>query len=120
MLPPVYTLAQASGAVQTRFGNPVRIYPFGHAPQGVTLPYATWQTIGGAPENYLGSLPDADSYTVQVDVYGVSADSVLLAAKALRDVYQPSAYITRWNGESQDPVTKHDRFSFDVDFIVTR
>jgi hypothetical protein len=121
MFPPVFELAVASTAVKTALGeNPCRLFLFGEAPQNTTTPYAVWQTIAGTPENYLGNLPDADSYTVQVDVYGRSAQQVRDAAKALRDAYEPVAHIVRWGGESRDERTTHYRYSFDVDFITKR
>lgn len=119
--PPVFEWAILSPTVLSLLGsNPTRLYPFGVAPQQVPVPYAVWQTIGGIPENYLGDIPDADSFRVQIDVYGRSADSVRTVAAALRDAYQSRAYIVRWGGESRDDETKNDRFSFDVDFIIPR
>ena len=41
-------------------------------------------------------------------------------ALALRDAIEPVAYITAWLGESIDPDTKNNRFSFQVDWIVLR
>lgn len=121
MYPPVFTLATASAAVTSLLGsNPTRLYPFGEAPQGVTKPYAVWQLVGGVPENYLGNLPDADNYSVQVDAYAPTATEARNVAEALRDVYEPNGYITNWNGERRDPDTNNYRVSFDVDFIVHR
>lgn len=121
MFPPIFQVCAASDAIKAVLGvSPTRLYPFGEAPQGVALPYAVWQTVAGTPENYLGTRPDADSYTLQVDVYGSSADSVRNAAQALRDAIEPHAHIVGWRGESRDPQTKNYRFSFDVDWIVRR
>lgn len=125
MFPPVFTLAFASSAVKALIGtgtetNPFRLYPHGTAPQGVKRPYATYQNITGSPENYLGTLPDADSYTVQVDIFGVSVDSVRAVALALRDAYEPSAHIVRWGTESKDSATGNNRFHFDVSLITLR
>ena len=61
MMPPIFPVVAASAAAQAALGAaPVRFFPFGAAPQDVALPYAVWQTVDGAPENYLGNLPDAD------------------------------------------------------------
>jgi len=121
MYPPVFALAAASPGVTALLGsNPVRLYLFGEAPQGVTKPYAVWQMVGGVPENYLGNVPDTDSFTAQIDVYADRASTARQVSQALRDAYEPAAYITNWNGESRDPDTNNYRISFDVDFIVLR
>ncbi len=121
MFPPIFVIAAAAQPVKDAFGeNPVRFFPFGEAPPGVGLPYAVWQTVYGGPDNVLSGTPDIDSFGVQVDVYGDTADSVRTAAKALRDALEPHAYITRWGGEGRDPETKNRRFSFDVELIEER
>ena len=73
MYAPIFAVCSASAQVKALIGsNPVRLYLFGEAPQGVTYPYAVWQSVGGTPENFLAGRPDADSYTTQVDVYAVA------------------------------------------------
>ena len=65
MYPPVFATAVASPAVTALLGtNPTRLYLFGEAPQNVIKPYAVWQTVAGSPENYLGTLPDIDHWSV--------------------------------------------------------
>lgn len=121
MYAPIFAVCSASTQVKALIGsNPVRLYPFGEAPQGVIYPYVAWQGFGGQPENYLGTLPDADSYNTQIDVYADTAASARAVAKALRDAIEPVAYVTSWRGESRDPDTKKYRFSFDVAWIVLR
>lgn len=121
MYPPIFPVVAASSAVKALIGsNPVRFYQFGLAPQNVAKPYAVWQRTSGAPENYLGQTPDVDSFTLMVDVYAGSADSARSVAAALRDAIEPAAHITSWLGESIDPDTKNNRFSFLVDWWVPR
>lgn len=121
MFAPIFATCAADTAVKAVLGSaPVRLYPFGTAPQGVTLPYAVWQTIGGTPENYIGDLPDLDSYSLQVDVYATTETDARNAAKALRDAIEPHAHITRWGGEWTDPDTLNKRYSFDVEWHVNR
>lgn len=120
MFPPIYEVCAASSEVQAALGTPVRLYPFGEAPQGVALPYAVWQTLGGSPENYLKQRPDIDQFSLQVDVYATSATAARNVARALRNAIEPVAYITRWNGEDRDQETKNYRVSFDVDWWVQR
>lgn len=121
IFPPIFSAVSGDAAVQAAFGTvPVRVFPFGGAPDQVVLPYAVWQVVTGAPENYIDGVPDVDSFIVQIDVYGASATSVRAAAEALRDVLEPVAYIVGWRGESRDPETRRFRFSFDVDFLTPR
>jgi hypothetical protein len=121
MYPPIFQVAAAAQAVTALIGaSPVRLYPFGEAPQDETRPYAVWQTIGGSPENFLGNLPDLDSYSLQVDVYATTATASRNVAKALRDAIEPRAHITRWGGESREADTKLYRVSFDVEWFVPR
>lgn len=123
MYPPIYPAVAASPAcvalLKTGAG-PVRFYQFGNAPQGVARPYAVWQRAAGTPENYMGDLPDQDAFTLQVDVYAGSADSARSVAVALRDAIEPVAYITAWLGESVDPETNSNRFTFQTEWIVPR
>lgn len=121
MFAPIFQVASASATVKALIGsNPVRLYPFGYAKQGVALPYVVWQPIAGGPENYLGDVPDVDKFGIQVDVYAIDEFSARAVAKALRDVIEPVAHITAWRGESTDPDTLHKRYSFDVDWFVNR
>ncbi|WP_236233212.1 tail completion protein gp17 [Pseudomonas tohonis] len=122
MFAPIFEVCAASPAVRAALGSGamVRLYPFGEAPEGVAKPYATWQGIGGAPENYLGQAPQIDSFALQVDVFADSAASARIAAKALRDAIERHAHITRWGGELKDPATGSYRIIFDVDWWVDR
>jgi hypothetical protein len=121
MFPPIFAVASAVPAVTALIGaSPVRLYPFGDAPQAVALPYVTWQTITGFPENYIDRVPDIDSYTLQVDCYATTATSARNVAKAIRDAIETKAHIVAWRGESKDPDTLHYRSSFDVTWFVPR
>lgn len=120
-LPPIFATCRESASVTALLGvAPLRLYEFGHAPQGVAYPYAVWQVVGGAPENYISGRPDVDSVTVQIDVYAKSSSSARAVASALRDAIEPHAHIVSWRGESIDSETKNHRFSFDVDWFVHR
>jgi hypothetical protein len=121
MIPPIFDLCLASPAVIALLGsNPLRLFSFGLAEDGVAKPYATWQTISGSPENYLGDLPDADSWVVQVDIWALNANQTLDIARAMRDALEPDAYITGWGNQSFEPETMLYRYNFTVDFIVNR
>ncbi len=122
--PPIFAVCNADPAVHAVLGNPCRLYPFGRA-EGDTggkpqRAYAVWQVISGVPENYLGNLPDADGWTLQVDVYAATASQAREAAIALRNAIEPEAYVTAWRGETVEPETRNYRCSFDVDWIDNR
>lgn len=121
MYPPIFEVCKANAGVVALLGSsPLRLYPFGEAPQGVVTPYAVWQQVGGAPENYLAGRPDIDGLTQQVDVYGKSAAEVRAVASAIRDAIELRSHIVAWRGESRDPETNNYRSSFDVDWFVHR
>lgn len=121
MFPPVFSLAQGSTPVKAIFGtNPIRIYPFGEAPQGVMVTYAVWQSIGILPENYLRDNPDSDQMSCQIDVYGAGAKVVREGAQALRDLYQAHGYVTAMREWAKDEQTNLYRYQLDVDFWVYR
>ncbi|MAG66609.1 MAG: hypothetical protein CMK74_12180 [Pseudomonadales bacterium] len=120
MIAPIYPVCAASAAVQAVLGSPPSLWPFGEVPEGTTYPYAVWQSIGGGPENYINQTPDMDSYSLQVDVYGNTSESVTDVAHALRDAIEPHAHITSWLGQSKDPETKRYRYTFSVDWFARR
>lgn len=121
MFPPIFAVCVANAGVTAVFGTvPTRLYKFGEAPQKPVLPYAVWQTVGGGPENYLDSAPDADLFSIQIDVYAATADAASTAAQAIRDAIQRRAHIVSWNGDDRDPATRNFRVGFSVDWIVRR
>jgi hypothetical protein len=121
MYPPIFATISSSTAVKAVIGsNPVRFFLFGKAPQGVVKPYAVWRQVGGAPENYLGDVPDIDGFTTQIDIYATSSDSAHAVAVALRDAIEPVAHITSWIGDSRDPETLSYVFTFQVDWLTPR
>jgi len=76
MYPPIFAVCSSNPGVQAALGSsPCRVFMFGHAPQGTTKPYAVWQLIGGSPENYLATRPDADNWSLQIDVYATTGEA---------------------------------------------
>ena len=122
MTPPIFQVCSQAAGVTALLGTGanLRFYSFGEAPEGVTKPYAAWQLVNGDPENYLAGRPDADGFTLQVDVYGTTSVSVRQVRDAIRDAIELRANVTRWGGEGRDQATKNYRTSFDVDWIVRR
>ncbi|MGR7214016.1 tail completion protein gp17 [Klebsiella aerogenes] len=121
MIAPIFSVCAASQAVKDLLGtNPVRLYPFGMQDDNIVYPYAVWQNIDGSPENYLNQRPDADRYSLQVDVYGDTDIDVIAVSRALRDAIEGNAHITRWGEQTRDQETGKYRYSFDIDWIVQR
>ena len=125
MYPPVFSVCAASAAVTALLGAiPTRLYPFDEAPQPGTelyaLPYATWQSVGGLPENYINETPDIDSHTLQIDAFSATGEEARSIAEALRNAIEPQAHIVAWRGESYEAQTQLYRYSFDVDWWVPR
>lgn len=120
MYPPIYELCSAYMPARIVLGEEPRVYPFGEAPQGVQKPYAVWQIVSGAPENYLGDRPDTDTFAVQVDVYADGATEARRSAYVIRDAIEGDAYVTAWRGESRDRETGSYRISFDASFVQQR
>lgn len=121
MFPPVFELCANNTDVKKVLGEkPTRLYLFGLAPANVPRTYAVWQNISGEPENYLKDRPDIDYLDVQINVYGDTAKSVREVVKALVNVLEENAYITRWGTEEKDTDTKLYRYDFDVNFITDR
>lgn len=125
MYPPIFDavdVAPVRALLKTGNG-PLRFYLFGMAPQNVALPYAVWQTVYGAPQNYVNQAPDIDTFGVQIDVYAGPSQGPGVArqvAQAIRDAIEPHCHITSWRGDSVDPQTRNFRFGFDADWFVDR
>lgn len=122
MDPPIFLVCSTDPGVIALIGPDVdcRIYSFGEAPEGVAKPYVVWNLIDGNPENYLAGRPDADGFTLQVDVYATSAVAATQVTVALRDALELNANITRWGASGRDPTTKDYHRSFDIDWITLR
>lgn len=122
---PIFEIAVASSAVRALLGtgsvgDPLRLYSFGDAPQGVALPYAVWRNISGEPFNHLHSRPTQDAFNLQIDIYGADREIVRQVTAALNAALETQAYVTRWGAANRDPQTRNYHFDFDVDFIVQR
>lgn len=123
MIPPVFPLLSAAGAVTALVGAaPVRVFGFGEAPTiDPTYPYVTWQTVAGTPENELSGAPRVDSHRVQVDCWGSSQSSVLAVAEAVRDAIEAAGHhMVGFGDTSRDPDTRAYRYRMDVQFWKNR
>lgn len=121
MYPPIFEVCSADSSVTALLGtNPTRLWPFGEADYTPALPYAVWQIVTGAPQNYLGAVPDIDTFGIQVDVYAETASAARAAALALRSAIEPTAHVTAYLGEFRDTITRTYRYAFSVDWFVKR
>lgn len=119
---PIFAVCSTDPGVAALLGAGVdcRLVSYGLAKKGTAKPYAVWSVISGSPENYLASRPDADSFTLQVDVYAKTGESALAVTRALCAAIESRAYVVRWGSTDRDPVTEDFHRSFDVDWIVRR
>jgi len=98
----------------------LRFYDFANKPEKPTYPYATFQNYAGSPQMFLGTLPDVDTFSLQIDIFSLSSSESRNIALAIRDAIEPHSYITRWGDQVLDDETKSFRYSFDVDWMVLR
>ena len=122
--PPLFATASVVSAVRAIFGtNPVRIYPIGDAPSkgeaDYAVPYATFQTVAGSPENYLSGRPDAAEFREQVDVMAPSLTEARAGAKAIMEAVELVAQVASFNGNRRDPDSNLVVYSFDIAWITT-
>lgn len=119
--PPIFAVCRADSAVTTLLGaSPMRLYQFGLAPQGVQKPYAVWQMVAGGPETYLAGRPDAESATIQIDVYADTPSVSRQVLAAIEYAIELHCNVTRYGGESRDPETMNYRSSMDVIWLGNR
>lgn len=120
---PFFEIVSVNPGVVAIFGsNPVRVYPFGLAPQNTTVTYAVFQQISGSPYNNISTRPNIDIYSIQVDVYAGTAKDVRLGAAALRDAIEIGnhGHVTSLRDGGKDVETDRYRYSLDIDFHVNR
>ena len=121
MIPPIFTLLSASSSVKALLGtSPLRVFPWGEAPQTTLKPYATYIVYSGQPENTQGETPEMDSLSTQVDVWAESVSSCVSVAEAVRDALEPYAHMTNFSSASPDEETGLFRQRMDFDFFEAR
>lgn len=121
MIPEIFTILNASAPVKVLLGtNPLRVFPFGQAPQDVERPYATYSVYNGVPENTLNCPPDIDNIGTQIDVWSPDADDCITIAEAIRDALEGSAHMTNFQSLEWDDETGLYRTRMDFDFWTQR
>ena len=119
VIPSLASIIAASSAIKALIGpSPVRFYPQGAAPQGVTAPYVTQRAIDVVPENTLSETPKIDASRVQLSCWsdntGTGATGVQTLAKALRDAIEPYHDILQIRDMGRDFETQRWRIDLDV------
>lgn len=120
---PIYPTCVGDTTCQALLGDSegdLRLWPFNKAPDNPALPYATYQNIGGAPENNLSNRPDCDQFRIQINVWGATSEQVRDVSEAIRDAIELDSHITRWGEQVQDAQTKAFGYDFDVDWYTHR
>ena len=122
MYPPIFAIAADNPGVTAVLGsNPVRLWPFGHAPQNEQRPYAMHQLVYGNPDNSLSCVPSEDLAGIQVDCYAKSVTAARQVAVALRDAFEATYnHMTAHNGEDWEPATGLYRVSMTFQFWTVR
>lgn len=115
MNPDLFAILNASVPVKTQLGaNPLRVYPWGRAPQNAALPYAVYTVYNANPENYLGQVPDIDNKGTQIDIYANTGTKLKSCFEAIRDALEPHAHMTNFSTPAQDDDT--DLYSCRMEF----
>lgn len=115
MIPNIFAILDDESTAQALLGDPVRVYPWGEAPQNVLFPYVTYGVYNGLPENYLGNIPDIDQDGTQIDIWAKDSASCRAVFIAIRDIIEPQAHMTSYQLFDRDTETQlyHGRMDFD-------
>lgn len=117
MNPPLFEILNASNPVKVLLGsNPLRVFPWGRAPQNVAKPYAVYAVYNGLPENYLAQAPDIDNKGTQINIYAATAASLENCFEAVRDALEPHAHMTSFASPDQDADTNLYSCRMEFDF----
>lgn len=112
----IFTILNASTPVKAILGsNPLRVFPWGEAPERVTKPYATYGVYNGNPQNTMDTPAEIDIDGTQIDIWAETASSCLNAANAIRAALETYAHCVSTQNDNKDPETKlyHSRLEFD-------
>lgn len=118
MIPLIQPILQGSAPVRALLGDPIRVWP-GVAPQGATLPYATWGVVGGSPVPEFDT-PPADGWRVRITVWGQDTMQANAAAVAIRDEVERRGSIESYNPSPDPEGTDTFGISFDVRLLAVR
>lgn len=115
LLPDIFGLLKASGAVTAIIGTTPKVYRHGIASQGTVAPYVVWLVVGADPENNLSDVPSVDRLVLQVDCYSGSDGGVEALATAVRDALEPHMHLTGIPIDEREPDTGLYRIALQFD-----
>ena len=117
MNPNIFALLNASNSVKALLGaSPLRVFPWGRAPQNVQKPYAVYAVYSATPENYLGSPPDIDNKGTQVNIYAETSASLEACFDAIRNALEPHAHMTNFASPDREAETNLYSARMEFDF----
>lgn len=99
----IFDILNKSNPVKALLGsNPLRVYPWGRAPENPRLPYVVYTMYSASPENYLGTRGDIDRKSVQVNIYADTAARNTSCFNAIRNSLEGKAYLTTYRANEVD------------------
>lgn len=117
----LFQILSGSNPVKLLFGsNPMRVYPFGRAPQDPRKPYAVYSVYNANPENYLDNVPDIDNKGTQIDIYADTAEKAEQCFLAVRNTLEPQAHMTNYSTPGVDEETNLYTVRMEFDFWENR
>lgn len=117
MNPDLFSILNSNAAVKALLGaTPLRVYPWGRAPEGVKTPYAVYAVTNATPENYLGNLPDIDNKGTQINIYADNSVNLQACYIAVRDALESHAHMTNFATPDLDAPTNLFSCRMEFDF----
>jgi len=120
MNPEIYTILNASTSVKLLMGAPVRVYPWGRAPENVKKPYGVYMVYNANSENYLDKSPDMDNKGTQLNLYSDSAANLEECFTEVRDTIEPYAHMISFSTPALDDDTNFYSCTMEFDFWEAR
>lgn len=113
----LFPILYADDTVKSLLGSsPLRVFPYGKAPEGVALPYCVYGVINALPENYMDGVPDIDSMRTQVSIYSQTDSNLTACYEAVRDALEPHAHMVSFATPDIDADTELYSCRMEFDF----
>lgn len=116
----LYETAAADPGVTALLGEPPRIHPMGHNPDGErAYPYVTFYEVAGNRGNLLAGRPTYRQAQIRMDVWAQTLDSMQAVADALEHALELRGAVQSL-GQRRDPETGSFRQTLEVSLITLR